>query len=185
MRRLRQLKREIEFSRTVFNFETTLSDIDETKCYFSEKTGAFMLYMYGHLFHEDEITVAKAFADNGFLVVLTPENNKIFATNKVVKNGNVIYKFSEGWVNGRTFEQRTIEESGSGQYHRSISKAIEHARVKNSDIAVIFDKNGLLQDDDITNGIIEYESHKANVYRLKQIIVFGEGMKMSMWNHIK
>jgi len=55
-----------------------------------------MLYMYGHIFHEDEITVAKAFVDNGFLVVLTPENNKIFATNKVVKNGNVIYKFSEG-----------------------------------------------------------------------------------------
>lgn len=125
-----------------------------------------MLYMYGHLFHEDEITVAKAFADNGFLVVLTPENNKIFATNKVVKNSNVIYKFSERWINGRTFEQRTIDIKTTTK-SKAVCNAIEHAKFKCSDLTVIYDKFGELTKDDVCDGILEYESHITNNYRAK------------------
>jgi len=183
MRKLRNYRREIEFSRAVFNFEMTLPDIDEERCYFSETTGAFMLYMHGHIFHEDEITVAKAFADNGFLVVLTPEGNSLFATNKLRKNGLVIYKFSEGCVNGRTYEQRTITLINN--HIDAVVGSIEHVKWKNSDIVVIYDKTGLLTEKDVIDGIKDYESHKSNKYRAKYIIVVYKDLSMCIFHHFE
>jgi len=161
----------------------TLTDIDESKCYFSEKTGAFVLYMHGHIYHEDEITVANAFADNGFLVVLTPEGNSLFATNKLIRQGSAIYKYSEGLINGITYEQRTITLINN--HIDAVVSSIEHVKWKNSDIVVIFDKTGLLTDKDILEGIKNYESRKSNRFRAKHIIVFYKDMSMEIFHHNK
>ena len=142
-----------------------------------------MLYMHGHIFHEDEITVAKSFADNGFLVVLTPEGNSLYATNKLIKQGSVIYKYSEGLINGITYEQRTITLINN--HIDAVVSSIEHVKWKNSDIVVIFDKTGLLTEKDILDGIKDYESHKSNKFRAKHIIVFYSDMSMGFFHHNK
>lgn len=154
----------------------------EKHSYYSDKTGACVLFMRKHNYKIEEDEVARALADNGFMVVMTPEGVEMYATRKVTKDGKVKLKYSEGTISKLTYEQSTITDVNVKR-ERTTAKAIEHAKEKGADISVIYDRKGLLHRKDIQNGIKEYESHVTNLYRAKVIIVVDKDKKLHFWKH--
>lgn len=103
----------------------------------SAKSGAYILFMKGHNYNAEEIEAAKALSNAGINVILTPEGvqYKVYATNKAKM------KFSEGYANIYSFEQRTPKDISN--VTGSIKKALRHANEKHSDVCVIYDKHNL------------------------------------------
>lgn len=93
--------------------------------------------MKGHNYNAEEIEAAKALSNAGINVILTPEGvqYKVYATNKAKM------KFSEGYANIYSFEQRTPKDISN--VTGSIKKALRHANEKHSDVCVIYDKHNL------------------------------------------
>ena len=112
-------QRQIDKARNEYNQIVSSSLVDASLSYFSEQTGAHAIFMKGHN-HTDkiadaeaELEVARAIADNGINITLTPEGDKytMYATNvKINKDGTKKYKFSEGIMATYTFEQKTPTE---------------------------------------------------------------------------
>lgn len=153
-------------NRAYYNEQIASDKADAQLSYFSEKTGAYMLFMIGHEHsssHQDseaELEVGKALADNGICVTLTPEGNgyEMYATNvKRNADGTTTYKFSEGLMSVFTYEQKTptsIQEAAKA----SVRQAIIHANSKHSQIALIYDKYSLFHRQDIVDGMKYYQS---------------------------
>lgn len=146
-------------------------------------SGAYVLFENGHNYHQDEIDAAKAMADSGIIVTLGDENDKAKATGMSGK-GNP--KFSEGTI---TIEKLSYEQSSptdkSKTAAHAVHKGLEHAKKKNSDVAVIYDKNGLLHRGDVQAGIKQYESHRSNVHRFRAILVIDQHGGVHEWFHTK
>lgn len=150
--------------------------VEADKSYFSEKTGAYAIFMKGHNHTEKaadadaELEVIRAIADNGIDVTLTPEGNKytMYATNvKIGKDGTKKYKFSEGIMATYTFEQKTPTEITTSAAN-SVRLAINHANDKHAQIALIYDKHSLFHTKDIENGMKLYQS-KHKVWKTKGV----------------
>lgn len=163
-------------------------DVDAEKSYFSEKTGVHAIVMKGHSENpklpdaEAEFEAARAAADNGIGVVLTPEGAgyEMYATlAKVMDNGAIKHKFSDGKMAAFTFEQRTpvsIEKSA----YTTVRAAIRHANEKHAEIALIYDKHSLFHREDIENGMKLYQQGK-NTWRgkgVKFVVVISSSKKL-------
>lgn len=153
---------------------------DKDYSYLSDKTGAYALYANGHVYHKEEVEASRFIADNGINVTLTPEGAgyEMYATN-VVKGK---YKFSEGKVSMFTYEQKTPTEITSSN-KSSVRQAIDHANSKRSQIALIYDKNGLLNRKDIEEGMKLYQSKYKNwkTKGVKAVLVLNK--KGSLFEH--
>lgn len=170
------LKKHITSSRVKYKELLSNLSADESKSYFSEKTGAYVIFMKGHN-HTDkakdgdaEIEAAKALADAGINIKLTPEGNgyEIYATNiKIKKDGTKVYKYSEGKMSAYTFEQRTPTEI-ENDAASSVRMAINHANSKKSSIALIYDKHSLFHRKDIEDGMKLYQS-KHHMWETKGV----------------
>lgn len=165
--------------------------VEADKSYFSEKTGAYAIFMKGHN-HTDkiadaeaELEVARAIADNGINVILTPEGDKytMYANNvKINKDGSKKYKFAEGLMATYTYEQKTPTEINSSA-ESSVRLAINHANDKHAQIALIYDKHSLFHTKDIENGMKLYQSrHKAwKTKGVKAVVVISS--KKILYEH--
>lgn len=170
------LKKHIGSSRVKYKELLSSLSADESKSYFSEKTGAYVIFMKGHN-HTDkakdgdaEIEAAKALADAGINIKLTPEGDgyEIYATNvKIKKDGTKVYKYSEGRMSAYTFEQRTPTEI-ENDAASSVRMAINHANSKKSSIALIYDKHSLFHRKDIEDGMKLYQS-KHHMWETKGV----------------
>lgn len=141
----------------------------------SAKSGAYVLFMKGHNYNAEEIEAAKALSNAGINVILTPEGAqyKVYATNKAKM------KFSEGYVNFYSFEQKTPKDISS--ITRSIKRALHHTNEKHSDISVIYDKHNLYHRNDIENGMKEYQKHTSKWERIKAVLVVDS--KLNVYEH--
>lgn len=164
----------------VFKYETAMSDIDASKSYFSKKSGGYVLTMTGSTHSDDEIAVAKAMANDGLLVVLTPEGGVKFRSGKSKKKEED-YVYADGLVNGYTYEQQTKNpQLGTKQnLTNAIDSALQHARNKNAQIPLIYDKNGKFHRDDIENGLKQFEENAS--YRFKAVLVVDKNG--NVWEH--
>ena len=153
----------------------------KTKMYLEEYSsispisGAYVLFMKGHNYSADEVDVAKALAKKGINVILTPEGikYKVYATNKKKM------KFSEGYANMYSFEQKTPKNIQS--IEGSIKKALRHASEKHSDVCVIYDKYGLYHRDDIEAGMKAYQKHTSKWENIKAVLVVDS--KLNVYEH--
>lgn len=152
---------------------------DSDKSYVSDRSGAYMAYMKGHEYHEEEIEAARYLADSGFNVILTPEGDgfEVYATN--VKNGK--HKFSEGTVSLITYEQKTPDRVDT-TVEVAVKNAIKHANTKRSQIALIYDKYSLFHRDDIENGMKLYQQ-KDKAWRNKVKAVLVVNSKGEVYEH--
>lgn len=133
-------QRQIDKARNEYNQIVSSSLVDASLSFFSEQTGAHAIFMKGHN-HTDkiadaeaELEVARAIADNGINVTLTPEGDKytMYATNvKINKDGSKKYKFAEGLMVTYTYEQKTPTEINSSA-ESSVRLAINHANDKHA-----------------------------------------------------
>lgn len=112
----------------------------------------------------EEIEAAHHLANKGYKVTLTNE-----AGSNVVKEGK-IFKAS--------FEQRTPTAEGE----KGVNKALEHAKKKDADIAVIYDKYRTYNRTEIEAGIRRYESFNKK-HRFKKIIVVGSTGNVHVHTH--
>ena len=66
---------------------------------------------------------------------------------------------------------------------KAVNKALEHAKKKEADIAVIYDKHRTYNRSEIEAGIKRYEG--LNKYRFKKIIVIGSSGNVHVHTHNK
>lgn len=125
----------------------------------SKTGGGYMAIEEGTRHKPEEIEAAKHMADAGYKVVLKNE------TGVVVTPDGYLYSYS--------YEQRTPVKGG-----RSFMKALEHAKKKGADVAVIYDKNQVYHAVDVEKGIRSYESYASNRHRFKRIIVISKSGKV-------
>ncbi len=111
----------------------------------------------------EEIEAARHLANKGYKVTLADESGL-----KVVKDG---YLFTA------SFEQRTPTAKGE----KGVNKALEHAKKKGADVAVIYDKHRTYNRAEIEAGLRRYESY--NKYRFKRIIVVGSTGNVHVHTH--
>ncbi len=171
-------------NRAMFDMELASGKYDIEKSYFSD-TGAYVLFEKGHRYHADEIDVAIALADNGIIVKMTSEGGATNITALTTKGTN---KYSEGklGIEELTYEQATREKQPEpGDAYKAVNNAIEHAKKKGADVAVIYDKHGYFHRGDIQAGITKYESHKSNTHRFKAILVVSQDHHVFEWTHDK
>lgn len=113
---------------------------------------------------DEEIEAAQYLASKGYKVTLKNE-----AGMEITEDGRLFQA---------TFEQRTPNKGGA----RVVVKALEHAKAKRgTQIAVIYDKNGLFRRRDIETGIRTYES--LNTYRFERIIIIGKSGRIHVHKH--
>lgn len=165
------------------DFRTALATgkYDIEKSYLSD-SGAYVLFENGHNYQSEEVEAAKAMADSGIIVKLTPENDISFAS-AVDPRGNP--KYTDGKLSVHTYEQRTPNRINERGADHTVNSALRHAASKNADVAVIYDKSGILHRGDIQNGIKRYESYPNNRHRFKAIVVVNQQGKVYEWQHTK
>ena len=168
--------------------ETASQNVDADKSYFSQQTGASVIFMKGHNYNPKdsnnvaEIEAAIAAADNGISVKLTPEGNgyEMYATHKSKdKKGNDVYKFADGIIDTYTYEQKTPTKIQNAA-ENSIKQAIMHANSKHAQIALIYDKHSLFHVNDIKKGMKLYQSsfHIWKEKGVKFVIVINSDKKL-------
>ncbi len=103
----------------------------------------------------EEIEAGRHMADKGYHVTLKDETGFV--------------KTPDGKIFSFTFEQRTPQSNSA----RSVLKALEHARAKPADVAVIYDKYAVYNRKIVEQGISLYEEYIKN-YRFKRIIIISK-----------
>ena len=116
----------------------------------------------------EEIEAARILADKGYKVTL---KNEAGLGHKV--------KTPDGYLFSASFEQRTPQ----GSSINNVKNALAHAKDKNADIAVIYDKNRLYSRKNVEAGISQYEA--LNKHRFKQIIVISAHGSIHRHKHDK
>lgn len=174
-----------DFAKYAAEFRAALATgkYDIEKSYLSDN-GAYVLFEKGHIYHTEEIEAAKAMADHGIIVTMGQEGDPAQATAKNLK-GNP--KFSEGLlsIEKLTYEQSTRQQLNTAA-EKSVKTALEHAKAKGSDVAVVYDRGGLFHRNDIRAGIKLYESYKNNRSHLfKSILIIDKNKNVYEWNHTK
>lgn len=111
----------------------------------------------------EEKEAAKHMAKAGYQVTLKDETGDV--------------KTPDGHLYSFTFEQRTPTTKGA----RSVMKALEHAKSKPAEIAVIYDKHYVYHRETIEQGLSLYE--QFNSYRFKRIIVISKSGNVYEHSH--
>lgn len=111
----------------------------------------------------EEIEAGRHMANAGYQVTLKDETG--------------VTKTPDGHIYSFSFEQRTPTTKGA----RSVMKALEHAKSKPADIAVIYDKHYVYHRQTIEQGLSLYE--QFNNYRFKRIIVISKSGQVYEHSH--
>lgn len=129
----------------------------------SESGGGYVAIEKSSQRHKpEEIEAANHLAKKGYKVILKDEAGQV--------------KTPDGYLFTASFEQRTPTQA-------SVHKALEHAKIKNADIALIYDKHHIYHRADIDKGLERYELY--NEYRFKQIIVVSKDGEVHRHRHNK
>lgn len=155
-------------NKSLFARRMRMGVYDSDYSFVSDKSGAFVLFMKGHIYHEDEMECARHLADNGISVELRPEGIEVWST---ARGANNEPKYAEGVLSSfYLFDQRTIGENTTNIVS-NIKRGIEHAKEKNARIAVIYDKYGKAHRNDIEDGMKKFEQFSSNVGKIDGVIV--------------
>ncbi len=149
-------------------FEAMLASGKYSKndCYFDNKSGGYYLTEKSRTKHKnEEIEVARHLANKGYKVVLIDEAG---STLKI-----------DGKIFSVSYEQKTPE----GSTHKNMNKALEHAKSKRADIAVVYMKHNKHSRASVEQGIAEYE--KLNDYRFNRILVVTKDGRIHIHKHNK
>ena len=111
----------------------------------------------------EEIEAAWILADKGYKVILKDEAGQV--------------RTPDGYIFTAAFEQRTPDTEG----YRGFVKALEHAKSKGAEIALIYDKHHVYHRATIQQGLREYE--RFNSYRFKRVMIISNDGKLHKWAH--
>ena len=114
---------------------------------------------------------AKAMANDGLSVKITPEGKVEFSTGEW--GGNPVY--ADGLVNGHTYEQatKTPTSRSDDALRNAADQAIKHAYDKGAKVALMYDKAGSFHREHIEAGLRKFEMHNKS-WRFKAILVVDQ-----------
>lgn len=136
------------------------------------KNGGYVAIEKSKTRHKDEeIEMANFLGDKGYKVILKDETIAMTVTGKT----------SDGYLYSATFEQRTPTSRGA----KGVNKSLEHAKQKEAEIAVIFDKYNTYKRKEVEDGIKLYESFTGNKHRFKEIIIVSSKGNVHVHRHNK
>lgn len=169
---------------SLFNTAIGLSQFDRQLSFIVPETGAFVLYGAGHNYHAEEIEIARGFAQNGINVILTSEQNMMLARQWVYnqKQKTLTPRFAEGTANGIIYEQKTTNFNTTN-FIGNVINAINHANAAKADIAVIYDRYGVLHSHQIEAGMDKFQETHSHP-KIKAVVVFDKNLNMyeHHWN---
>lgn len=148
-----------------------MSDVDTSQSYFFKQSGGYVIAMKEDKRKQrsaEELEVAYAMADAGYVVMLTPEGGVKFRSGKTNKGD---YVYADGLINGNSYEQKTPSPQSSEKTNliNSVDNAIQHARDKNAQIPSIYDRYGRFHKEHIEAGLQQFEDNST--YKFKAILV--------------
>lgn len=147
-----------EYNRRMTEYQMMIQSgkYDPAQSYFSQKGGGYVLVEKSSQEHlPEEKEAARFMADKGYKIELKDEGGQ--ATTP------------DGKVFSASFEQRTPDGKDGHNTPQNIRAALRHARNKNADVAVIYQKNGRHSKKTVMDGIKLFEQ-SAN-YRFKRIYI--------------
>lgn len=152
---------------------------DLSQSYFSEESGGSVLVYKGRTPDADEMFAAKAMANDGLTVKITPEGKIEFSSGLNPKDNPV---YADGLVNGFTYEQSSKNPTPPDIETRTkaADRALKHAYDKRASIPLIYDKFGKFHRSDIEAGIKRFED-KMKSHRFKTILVVDR--RGNVWEH--
>lgn len=134
---------------------------------FSQRGGGYVAVEKGRTIHKpEELQAAKILSDKGYKIILKDETGQM--------------KTPDGYTFKYSYEQRTPGPKVTNR-ENNINKALEHARDKKSDVALIYDKNNVHDRNSVESGIKRYEA--VNGYRFKKIIVVSSRGNIHVHKH--
>lgn len=170
----------------VYKNEIAMSDVDALQSYFAKKSGGYVIAMKQgkdkngktKKRSDEEIEAARAMANDGLIVVMTPEGGVKFRSGKS-KKGDYVY--CDGLINGSSYEQKTPAPQSSVEKNlvNSVDNALQHARDKNARIPLIYDRYGRFHKENIEDGLTQFEENSS--YRFKAILVVDK--HGNVWEH--
>lgn len=113
----------------------------------------------------EELEAARILADKGYKVTLKDESGQLTT--------------SDGHLFSASFEQRTPTKDEA----KTIKNALNHARTKIADVALIYSKGGIFTRQSVEKGISLYED--AHRYRFKRIIIVADNGHIHRYKHNK
>lgn len=156
-----------------FNSSMSSGGYDAKRSYLPPNGSGYLLYQNGHKYHIEEVEVGKALADKGYKVVLRPEGIEAYAT-AYTKDGTP--KYAEGTISSILYDQKTVGLDMKNAVN-NVNNAIKHAREKGANIALIYDRNGLMHRNYISAGMAEYKRHNS-VSDIKAVLVMDKNKNL-------
>lgn len=154
---------------------------DTRHCYFSpNEKGAYVLCDKLHNIEnnesfENEFQAARYLADKGYIVELGSEKEEKI---RISKTGELSKKKVEGKISFEllSYEQKTPEKNSNLTGKQIVRSALNHARKKWANVAVIYDKHDVLTHEDVYAGITDFLEHSK--HKLKALVVVGHKGKI-------
>ncbi len=162
-----------------FNKELATGKYDRSLSFFNSSNGGYLLYYKGRKMDNMEYNCATFMAMKGYQMKMTPEGRDGFQL--AVINGKP--KFGDGRVAISSYEQRSPKAANEATARQTVENAVNHARKKNAEFAVIFDYSRSFKQNDIKHGIEHYErSHPhTQFYSVKDVIVVSGSGNIHEW----
>lgn len=146
---------------------------------FKGNNGGYLLYAKGRKMDNMEYNAATILAMNGYQVKMTPEGGDSYKL--TVINGNP--RYGDGLITITPYEQRSPKAISEATARRTVENAINHARKKGAEIALIYDYSRSFTKNDIKHGAEHFErTYKDYQYQsVKTIIVVSGSGNVHEW----
>lgn len=156
---------------------------DKELSFFDKSTGGYLLYSKNRKMDNMEYNAATYLAIKGYQVKMTPEGSGKYAL-AIVKGKS---RYGDGFISLTSYEQRSSTPINDATARKTVENAINHARKKGANIAVLFDYNKAFKLSDITHGTKHYEDayRDAKHSSVKTLIVVSGRGNVHEWELFK
>lgn len=156
---------------------------DKELSFFNSSTGGFLLYTKSRTMDNMEYNAATLMAVKGYQMTMTPEGGKENVL--IMVKGNP--RYGDGRIAVTSYEQRSPKAASEATARVTAENAINHARKKGADIAVIFDFDRSFKLTDIQHATTHYEKkyRDAKYNSVKALIVVSGSGNVHEWELYK
>ena len=148
--------------------------------FFVEDGGGYLLYAKDRKMDNYEYNAATLMAHKGYPMRMTPEGgNDYYLT---IINGSK--KYGDGRIAFTSYEQRSPKAANDATARKTVENAINHARKKGAQIAVIYDYSRSFKPADIKHGCEHYvrNNEKRRYKSVEWVIVVSGSGNVHEWN---
>lgn len=153
---------------------------DKDLSFFVEEKGGYLLYAKDRKMDNNEYNAATLMAYKGYPIRMTPEGgNDYYLT---IINGKK--KYGDGRIALTSYEQRSPKAANYATARKTVENAINHARKKGAQIAVIYDYSRSFKPADIKHGCEHYvrNNEKKRYKSVNWVIVVSGSGNVHEWD---